>query len=402
MRPSPVLRQRRPDLVDRAALRPPEPIKSAYGQSSDALAALLGISELPTYATSVTENNVSGLAAVQSGVDMIAHAVATMMVEAECFTDAGEQVDPPQVVRRPTTLLGAFEWYTGLVDVVMKRGNGLGLQVDFDTAGDARQIVPVHPDACSLDDSMGIPVYTIGDRSYLWDEVLHVRHGAPWGSLWGRGIIARYRLALQRHLAEAEWGRSSFMNAGVPSVVVSLEKDVVDDTEAQRVKDRYKEMTGGATREPLVVGRLMKIEPISWDPEDAEWAENRRVSVGEAALMCGLHPADLGASLGGSLDYANITERQLARVLQSFSPWMRLVEEAMSDVLPDGINVRGKVEALLRSAPKERLEMLEIGQRIGAYTAEEIRVELRRPPAPAPDPERQGQLDDDEHEEETP
>lgn len=402
MRPAPLLATLRPELVEHRqvsldrALRPPQPIQPVHGQSYDGLAALLGLTELPAFATTVTENNVTGLAAVQSGIDMIAHAVATMMVEAECFNPAGEQIDTAAVITRPTTLMGAFEWYTGLVDVLMKRGNGLALQADFDNAGYPRQAVPVHPDAVSLDDSSGIPVYTIGNGKYLWDEVLHVRHGAPWGSLWGRGIIARYRLALQRHLAEQEWGRSGFMNAGVPSVVISLDKDVVTDPEAEAVKNRYTGITGGATREPIVVGRLMKVEPISWDPEDAEWAENRRVSAGEAALICGLHPADLGASLGGSLDYANITERQLARVLQSFSPWMRLVEEAMSDLMPGGNYVRGKVEALLRTSTKERFEIYTLGKALGIYTDEELRIEERRPKINHPEPVTDPEEDDDD------
>ncbi len=397
MRPAPVLRSIRPELLERAVTgqhrvddRSPVPIPPAQTLNAAGLAALLGL-EVPTSKTRVTDSTVSGLAAVQAGVDMIAHAVGIMLAEAKCYDAGGNEVDKPAIVTRPTPLYGAFEFYVGLVDILMKRGNAPGVLADWgpDAAGTIvpRQVVPAHPGACSLDDSSGIPVWTINGQRYDWDEMLHVRHGAPWGSLWGRGIIERYRDGLQRQLAEQEWGRSGMMSGGVPSAIISLDLDVVDDTQAELVAERWESKQGGATRKPIVIGKMMKVEPISWTPEDAEWVESRKTSVAEAALMCGLHPADLGASLGGALDYANISERQLSRILHSFSPWMRLVEEAMSDVHP-GISVRGDAEALLRTSTKERYDTYKIGKEIGLWDEDEIRVAERRPRAtPRPTPE---------------
>lgn len=381
MRPTSVMRHRRPELVNRATprgVRPPEPIPPGYSISAEGLASLLGIT--PTLSnTTVDERSVSGLAAVESGVDMVAHAVAAMMSEAQCFDAAGEEVDVPPVVARPTPLYGAYEFWAGLVHVIMKRGNGLGVLADFDADGWARQTVPCHPDAASLDDSTGIPVYTVNGESYGFDEVVHVRHGAPWGSLWGLGIVEKYRLALQRQLAEQEYGRTSMMAGGVPSAHVQLDKATVDDDEAEAIDTRWNERFGSGVRKPLVSGKAISITPLSWSPEDADWAENRKTSVGEAALICGLHPADLGASLGGDLDYANLTDRQLSRVLQSFSPWMRLIEEAWTDLLPGRTIVRGRVEALLRTSMADRFSIYKTGHELGIYTTPELRELERRP-----------------------
>ena len=138
----------------------------------------------------------------------------------------------------------------------------------------------------------------------------------------GRGIVEKYRTALERQLGEQEYGRTAFTSGGVPTVHVQLDRADVPDEVAEDIDDRWQERFGNGVRKPLITGKAISVKELTWSPEDAEWVENRKTSVGEAALMCGLHPADLGASLGGSLDYANLTDRQLSRVLQSFSPWM--------------------------------------------------------------------------------
>ena len=134
MRPTPILRHRRPDLVDRATvprgIRPPEPIPQTHSESASGLAALLGLA-VPSSRLAVTESNVGGLAAVDAGVEMIAHAVATMMAEAKVFDANGDEIDPPAIVRRPTPLYGAYEFYSALVRVVMMRGNGPGVLADY-------------------------------------------------------------------------------------------------------------------------------------------------------------------------------------------------------------------------------------------------------------------------------
>lgn len=361
--------------------RAPAPIPPTSYTNTHELAALLGI-EIPANKVVVTEQNVTGIVAVQAGVDMVSHAVGTMMSEAKCFNERDEEIDVPPVIAQPSKLYSPFEFYSNLVDITMKRGNGIATFFGFDADGLPTQVVPVHPDACSLDDSSGIPFLTVNNERVEWDECIHVRHGAPWGSLWGQGIVERHRNPLSLMLYENEWIRSSYEGGGAPTVVIGLDKDTVTNTESEQVQQRYIDRRAGGQNLPLVTGKLMKIETLTWKPEDMEWCESQKVSVGKAALMCGLDPMDLGTTLGSSMVYANLNDAQLSRVLRAFNPWMKLVEEAMSNCLPPGCYVRGNVEALLRSTTKERFEIYEIGKRIGIYTDEELRELERRPKLP--------------------
>lgn len=376
---------RPPSKLARAArprpLRTPEPIPSSHSLSAYGLAELLG-TLTPESKVTASEGTVTGLPAVQAGVDMVAHAVAAMMTDADVYDAGGVAVDPlPAVVDRPAVLLGSYEFWTQCVDTLMKRGNYVAVRADTDRDGYPRQVVPVHPDSVSLDDSTGIPVYTIGGSEYQWDEVLHVRHGAPVGRLWGAGIVERYRWHVGEQLAQAEYGRTSFATGGVPSAHVQLDKPTVSQDETDDVDTRWAEKFGNGVRKPLVTGKAISITPLSWSPHDAEYVESKRINVAQAAFMCGLDPADLGASIasGGGLTYANLTDRQLARILQSFMPWMRLVEEAWSDLLPGRTVVKGNPEALLRSSTLERFQVYQIGRDLGVYTTDELRELERRP-----------------------
>lgn len=370
-----------------AARRPhPQPLPSPQGFDSDFWVQLL--QPEASNRVSVSEQSVIGLPAVGAGVDMVAHAVAQMMTEANVYDANGSQLPTPPIVERPNVLMGSFEWWYGLVAQAMMRGNDVSILADYDDDGRPRQAVPIGWDLVHLNDTSGLPVYEIGDADYRYDEVVHVRHAAPRGSFVGRGVVERYRLAMSGMLHEQKYGERSFSTGGIPSAVVTLDTDKVEPEVAQTVKSDFVDRFGNGRREPAVVPRTMSITPISWSPEDAEFVEARKMSIGEAALVCNLHPADLGASLGGTLDYANITERQLARILQAFTPWMTLCEQAWSDLLPEGQFVKGSVEALLRSSTKERFEVYEIGHRLGIYSTPELREMERRPPLPV-EPEQQ-------------
>ena len=379
-RPPSLMRRHR--AVTGTDVRPAVPVQQSYTVSPTGLAQLLGITATGT-SVAATESTVTGLPAVQAGIDMVAHAVAAMMTDADQY--AGDGTPYPvrsNVVARPSTLLGSFEFWTQAVDTAMKRGNYVAILADYTDDGFPQQVVPVHPDNVTVDDTSGFPVYDIAGTPYRWDQVVHVRHGAPVGSFWGCGVVERYRLALNSQLAQAEYGRQSFTSGGVPSAHIQLDKAVVSADEVSDVDTRWSTKFGDGSRKPVVTGKAISVTPLSWSPHDAEFIESRRMSVAEAALMCGLDPSDLGASIGGSgLTYANLTDRQLSRIVSGFMPWLRLFEEAWTDLLPGMDYVKGSPEALLRSSTSERYANYEAGVRLGLFTTTELRELERRPVA---------------------
>jgi phage portal protein BeeE len=137
----------------------------------------------------------------------------------------------------------------------------------------------------------------------------------------------------------------------------------------------------------------MKFVPLQWTPEDMQFLEARQFTVGEIAHMFNLDPTDLGAALlGDSMTYANIEQRQVQRTVDTYSQWMRRVEEETSDCLP-GANVAKLVPAnLQRTDTKTTAEtdQLQVGTSVRSVDELRKRDGLKPLPKPAPPPQIPG------------
>lgn len=357
--------------------RSPAPLKEHFSTTNTALANLLG------YTTSAnvyyTDSSVAGLPALNAGVDKVANSVATMMTHAKTY-DGGSVIPSPLVVSRPCPLYGSYEYYQMVVRTVMMKGNFVSLIATRDENGVAEQLVPIHPDAVDLEIEGGLPVYNVDDYSFTWDQVLHIRSHAQVGTLWGVGIVERYRKSLSSALYEQHYAETSYKSGGVPTAVVQIDAAVPTAEQIQAVNDGWITAHGGGTRKPAIVGKNMNITPLSWSPADSEFVESRKLSIAEAALICGLRPEDLGASIGGSgLTYGNRSDDALQRITDSYSPWLNLIEQGWSDLLPANQTVEGNPESLLRMSTRERLEIAGLRIQLGIATAEEIALEENTP-----------------------
>jgi phage portal protein BeeE len=328
------------------------------------LASLLGI-EMGSNVY-LSETSAGGIPALSAGVDKVANACAAMLTQAQVYNGV-EQIPSPLIVSRPSPLFGSFELYSSIVRTLMMRGNYIALITSYDSDGNAEQFAPIHPDAVTLDTTSGYPVYEVEGVRFDYNSIFHVRSHAPVGGLWGRGIIERYRTALSGQLYEQNFGLTSFKSGAVPTAVVQLDTKLPTQEQVDAVNSSWQSAHGGGTRKPLVTGTALNITPLSWSPHDAEFIEAKKLSIAEAALLCGLRPEDLGAAIGGQgLTYGNRSDDSIQRIIDSYTPWTVLVEQALGDLLPVGVSVRARPEALLRMSVKEELEIELLRQQVNA------------------------------------
>lgn len=359
---------------DRA--RPVVPIPNMGASPSGAWAEILGLSQPDTI--HVDDTSVRGLPALDRARAMVTNAVATMMCAATVTDSNGMPLPVPTVVYRPHPLLGRFEFYSMVADLAIMHGNFVGIRIGEDP--ELAQILPVPLGAVTVDASSGLPVYTIEGREYQWYEILHVRSNAPIGTWWGVGVVEKFRRSLSEQLYGQAFGENSFKTGAVPSMTVQLDVDYPTIEQTDAAKSGIMTKLGSGKREPLVHGKAMTLSPVSWSPHDAEFIEARKLSSAEAALMVGLRPEDIGATLGEASTYGNRTDDSLQRITDSYGPWMSLIEGPFSDLLDPGQSVNGNPEALLRTSTRERLELRQLAQAIGVETAEESRVAEGRTP----------------------
>lgn len=338
-----------PGLV---AAIPSTPYASIADQSLADLADLDG--------TAISETKLRGLPAATFVVNRIANAVASMsplrVFEADGIT---ERTPTPLVASRPMPSLGVFDFWHMAGSHALYRGNFVAIPLDFDETYTARQVLPVAAEFvhCYVDRA-GYTVYKIGKMILSADQVLHVRgpHTRP-GSPWALSPCENFREALGLGANLQTYGADSYRTASVPPVVISLDTAEVKESVALQVQTDWISHHGAGQRKPAVVPRTMDIKPLSWSPHDAEFIESRKLSLAECALMFDTDPADIGVSLGSSMDYANISARQSARIVETFGPWMRRFEEAWSDLIAGDAVCLFDPERTMRMTARERAEV---------------------------------------------
>lgn len=347
--------------------------------------------ESSTWRQYPSEHTITGLAGPWAALRKISHACAQMMVGAEAYAADGTTVLNPQpiVLEDPCAGYDSFDYWREMFTHGLARGNWIGVRYDFDPAGYPRQVMPVPMDSVAARWESGYPVYSIGGIDFDRSEIVHVRFGytIP-GEILAIGVVEAHRRGLQAHLDQQRMAGSVWSEGGVPSGIVQLDTDQVTTTTATTIKSNWISAHGGR-RTVGVIGKKMTYVPIPWSAQDAQFLESRQFSIAEAALMFGLRPEDLGATFAGAAGaqtYGNRTDDALQRIVDSYTPLMLPVEQAWSRLISGRNFIKGDAEALLRSTPKDRMELHKLAQEVGVETVDESRALEGKGPAPKPAP----------------
>lgn len=373
-------------LLQRARTRLARPV-ALQGQPStfsDVLYQILGIAR-PTTSLPATDANVRGLPAAWAAQNMIGNAVAQMMTTADVVAGDGLTDLPiPPVVDQPDVSLDSFTYWKMVAITAVTRGNFVGIKADVNVDGYPNQVIAVPPDSVTAYyDEDGFVVYEIGGEPYVPDELVHVRCGVTVpGQIMTIGFIEANRRALSGHLDQQGMANSVWKEGAVPSGVVQLDVDNPTVEQATTVKTNWIGNLGGR-RGVAVTGRKQTYTPITWSADDAQFIESRQFSVAEMALMMGLQPSKLDATIGGqALTYGNRQDDNLQTIVEAYTPVMLPVEQAWSRLIPGKAFVRGNPEALLRSTTRERIELTVLAQSAGTDLKGRPLPAKPEPPAP--------------------
>lgn len=216
------------------------------------------------------------------------------------------------------------------------------------------------------------------------------------GMTRGLGPIAACARALGGALDVREYSDAWFKNPDVPSGVLTsdqvLNKPAVEDYKKSWYAEEDIEGVPKYGPKLRVLGHGLSYSPIALKPAEAQWLESSGASVLDVARMFGL-PGDylMAAVEGSSLTYSNL-EMIDAQFLRTtlFPVYLRKIEAAMTNILPNGQTAKFLTEALLRPDAKTRAEIDATYIENGVYDAQYVRdrdgidVQGRRIEAPAP------------------
>lgn len=335
----------------------------------------------------------AGLPAASRARRLISESIAQMAPLDLWTPDGFMSEDTPPILERPNVTYTSFDFWDQAVAQAITHGNFLAFQADPDASGWPQQLVPVPWGVWfAYYDQAGYLVYAVNGEIYSREQMFHVRINATPNQPMGIGVVTQFRRSIGQALDQQNFVADTYRTGSVPAGVIKVKGvQEISQEQADSIIDQWVDNHAQGRRVPAVMPESQyEFDPLSWSPEDMQFLEARQFTVAEIAYMFGLDPTDLGAALqGASITYANIEQREVQRITDSYAPWMRRFEQELSDCIPGG-TARFCVEHLLRTDSKTRAEVNQLNIDSGVTTADEARkVEGKRPlPEPAtPEPE---------------
>lgn len=128
----------------------------------------------------------------------------------------------------------------------------------------------------------------------------------------------------------------------------------------------------------------LQANTLSWSPEQLQLGQARDAAILEVARMGGVDPEELGVSTT-SRTYANAEQRRLDLIDFTIKPYVTAMQDrlSMGDVTFPGNKVRAGYEGFLRSDTLTRMQVYEIGRRVGVYDDKRI-AEIEEIPSAKP------------------
>lgn len=323
------------------------------------------------YRPTPTVNEALGIPAVMRAVTLLATTAAALILREYV---GQTELDPPSaVVRRPAKAWTFGNFVRDTVFYMATRGEAIWLTMARDAEGRPADLLPVAPESYKSDwDGVRHDWYTQqgGKRQPVNPaDVTHITLLRDPATGRGLGPLQRCGLALTVAAEADRWAARFFAGGGMPSVFLSSAAPI-DATEAQTIKQQW------LTDPPNMpkVGYGMTATPMAFDAAAAQLTESRRMSRGEVALMFGVTGRLLEyAESGTSLTYANVGDLATELVRLTLAPYyLEQIEQAFSDLLARGHEVRFDLSGFERADVKTRYEVYEKAIALGIMSPEYV------------------------------
>ncbi|KFC91072.1 MAG: phage portal protein [Hafnia alvei] len=226
--------------------------------------------------------------------------------------------------------------------------------------------------------------YTGNVRTYLQEEILHLRYATDDGFL-GRSPITICRETLGLGLAQQRHGASIMKDGMMAAGIIKSGEwlDSVKGAKALEALERYKGARN-AGKTPILEGG-MEYEQLGMSNQDAEWLASRRFTIEDIARMFNVSPIFLQEYSNST--YSNFSEASRAFLTMTMRPWLANVEQQIKSSLlitspVPGIRYQVEFDSadLLRATPTERYETYETGIKSGVMCPNEAREREGMPP----------------------
>jgi len=269
-------------------------------------------------------------------------------------------------------------------------GNAIGVIAARNYAGWPTAIVPVPAQMCqvrrvtSYMDSplpVGELEYSIGALKALGSQdVIHIKGPCEPGAVRGMGVLENHLSTFDLATEQSRQARA-LSTHGVPTGV--LESSNPDLTEAEALDMKAQWLANQRTRSIAVTNASTKFVPLSWNPEQLQLVEARKMTINELELVFGLPVGWLGG-MNSARQYSNISQDEVNLLKFSLGGHVARFEQTLTLAFPRGTCARANVDAILRADTLTRYQAHAIALNPASpfLSVDEVRELEHRPPLP--------------------
>ena len=343
---------------------------------SASLSPVTTIDSLYTYfngaGRSATREEAMSIPTVARARNIICSSIAQLTLEVR-ENQTGMLVDSPLVIRRPDPRIPGSATYVWLLEDILLTGFGYWQVLElFADTGRIRRVQRIQPWRVSTNlnaDGTEIESYQINGGTPLPISgvgSLVVFYGNDEGLLnrAGRTIKAG---------AELERATAMMAKEPVPQMVLKSTGTALPADRIAKLLDSWS--VARRNRSTAFLNADVELVSVGFNPEQLGLNKAREVIATELARAIGIPAYFVDAPTGSSMTYANATMARQTLLDFSLIPLMNSVSDRLSmpDFVPSTQTVEYALSDYLRGTPKERAEVYQILNTIGAMSVDEIR-----------------------------
>lgn len=328
----------------------------------------------------INEYSAFAHSALLGAVTLLADSVASMTVE--LIREVGartEKLPTPSVLVRPNTEQTGFEFFHQLMSVLAIHGNAY-IYAPHRAGELPAEMRVIHPHKIKgmVRDEQGAVWFQMGDQQYSQADIRPVHWLILPGQLRGISPLEAMRNTIGMGIAMDRFLAGFYGDGGTPSSVLESEQPLTRE-QAEVVRDTWEE-SHWKRRRPAVLVNGLKWKPITTSAADMEMIAHREAIVRDIARAYRIPLHLLSGTGGDSQTYQNVESAGINFVRYTLLPWMRRIEDALSEMLPITQRIRFNADEFMRADLSTRVKAQQVQIASGTLTPNEARQQENREP----------------------
>ena len=328
----------------------------------------------------VTETTAFASTALMSAVSLLADSVAAMPLELT-RQRAGriERLTTPSVLIRPNQTQTMFEFvHQVMLSLAL---HGCAYIYAPRRAGELPvEMRCIHPNlikkAYISDD--GMAYYLVGDVEHSSDDMKAIHWLLMPNSLRSISPLEALRNTLGTSIAMDRFLAQFYGEGATPSSVLETDATITEE-QARILRDTWAD-AHTRRRKPAVLTGGLRWKSVTTSAADMQMLEHREAIVSDIARAYRIPLHMINGSGGDSQTYQNVEQAGINFVRYTLLPFMRRIEDAISEMLPLTQRVRFNADEFERADLMTRVRAQQVQIMAGTLTPNEAREQENREP----------------------